>query len=416
MQAQHRQTLRTDFQKQALLAGVFFLQAQAIALWFVPFSGVLKNHGFSALTPWAFAASGLAAFISPMVTGTLADRHISATLLLRYLALGMSAMLCLTFWAIERSWHAGAVLALIQLLQFVSAPTWGVTSMLVMAQLPNPSRQFGGLRVWGTYGWMFAGPLISLLLHADGSTTTGFISALAWLGVAAFTFVLPKLPPQAGRAPVQFRNLLGLETFSLLKDPQHRALFLTAGLFSIPLAAFYPYTPLHLQDLGLHNVSAFMSLGQLTEVLAMYALAPLLARLRLRTLFLCAIGLGICRYALFAMDAELPVLAGVVLHGLAFTLFFIPAQIYIEHRIPKEMRFRAQALMTLLVSGFGNLFGYLGCGALKAWCTSGTQTQWPLYWAVLGGALVAVAVYFMAAYRGGPAGAGELLPPVEKGQ
>ena len=274
--------MRTEFQKQALLAGVFFLQAQAIALWFVPFSGVLKSHGLAFLTPWAFAASGIAAFISPMVTGSLADRHLSATLLLRYLALGMATMLSLTFWGIQQGWHPGVILGLIQLLQFVSAPTWGVTSMLVMAQLPNPSRQFGGLRVWGTYGWMLAGPVVSLVLHADGSTTTGFISVLAWLGVAVFTFFLPKLPTQSARTPVQFKDLLGLETFSLLKDPQHRALFLTAGFFSIPLAAFYPYTPLHLQDLGIENVSAFMSLGQITEVLAMYALAPLLVRCRLR--------------------------------------------------------------------------------------------------------------------------------------
>jgi MFS family permease len=146
----------------------------------------------------------------------------------------------------------------------------------------------------------------------------------------------------------------------------------------------------------------------------MYALAPLLVRCRLRTLFICAIGLGIARYGLFAMDAKWPVLAGVILHGVCFTLFFIPAQIYIEHRIPKELRFRAQALMTLLVSGVGNLFGYLGCGALKAWCTSGTQTQWQLYWGTLGCALVPVAVYFKSAYRGGPAGAGELEQPAGK--
>jgi len=390
------------------LAGVFFFQAQAIALWFVPFSAVLKSHGLASLIPWAFAASGVAAFISPLMTGSLADRHLSATVLLRYLALGMAVMLGLTFWAVEKSWHPGVILGLIQLLQFVSAPTWGVTSMLVLAQLDNPSRQFGALRVWGTYGWMFAGPLVSFVWHADGSTSTGFIAAAAWLVVVLFTFVLPKLAPQAEREPFQFSRLMGIETFALLKDPQHRALFLTAGLFSIPLAAFYPYTPLHLQDLGLQNVSAFMSLGQLTEVAAMYALAPLLARWRLRTLFVCAIALGIARYALFAMDSKGPVLAGVVLHGVCFTLFFIPAQIYIEHRIPKELRFRAQALMTLLVNGFGNLFGYLGCGALKACYTNGAVTAWAGYWTSLGYVLVGVAAYFLMAYRGKPDGAGEL--------
>jgi MFS family permease len=91
--------------------------------------------------------------------------------------------------------------------------------------------------------------------------------------------------------------------------------------------------------------------------------------------------------------------AGVLLHGICFTLFFIPAQIYIEERIPREMRFRAQALMTLLISGFGNLLGYLGCGALRSLCEKGGQTRWGLYWSVLAVAVAAVGVYFRLAYR-----------------
>jgi hypothetical protein len=63
------------------------------------------------------------------------------------------------------------------------------------------------------------------------------------------------------------------------------------------------------------------------------------------------------------------------------------------------MRFRAQALMTLLISGFGNLLGYLGCGALRGWCEAGGQTRWGLYWGVLAGAVAAVGVYFRLAYR-----------------
>ncbi len=300
--------------QRRLLAGLFFLQANAIALWFVPFSSVLKAHGLGHLTPWAFATGAVAAFISPMLMGVLADRHVSATVILRGLALGMCGLLCATFWAIERGWNALVVLGLLQILQLCFAPGWGVASMIVLAQLPNPSRQFGGLRVWGTFGWMLAGPLVSVVLNADGSTLCGFASALGWLGVALLTFVLPKVPPQAARTPLTWKSLFGMETFALLRDKKHRALFLTAGLLSMPLAAFYPYTPLHLQDLGVQKLSAAMALGQVFEIVSMYAMGGLLSRLRLRTLFLFAISVAVIRYVLFSLDSVGAVLFGILLH------------------------------------------------------------------------------------------------------
>jgi MFS family permease len=387
------------FRLRLLLGGLFFLQAHAISLWFVPFSSVLKQHGLGSITAWAFASSGVAAFFSPMITGVLADRRLSPAFLLRLLALGMALLLSLTFWAIEKGLGSFWVLGLVQVLQFFSAPTWGLSSMLVLAQLQDPGRHFGPLRVWGTYGWMIAGLLVSVVLHADGSTVTGFAAALAWLGVAAYTFLLPASPPQAARRPFSIGELFGFETFSLLRDPQHRAVFFGAGLLSIPLAAFYPYTPMHLSDLGVSGSSAVMSLGQVSEALSMYAMARLLMEVRLSTLLNGAIAVAVLRYVLFAIGTVPGMVCGVFLHGICFTLFFIPAQIYIEQRIPKEMRFRAQALMTLLISGFGNLLGYLGCGALKGWCDEGGQTHWGLYWGVLAVVAAAVGVYFRLAYR-----------------
>ena len=392
-----------------MLSGLFFLQALAIALWFVPLSSVLKAQGMAPLIPWAFAAGAVASFISPMITGTLADRHLSANVILRGLALGMAFLLGLTYWAIERRWNPYLVLALIQLLQLCFAPGWGVTSMLVLAQLDDPARQFGSIRVWGTLGWISAGPLVSMMLRADGSTKTGFAAAIAWLGVAALTFVLPSVPPQATRTPLNWRTLFGVETFEILRDPQHRALFLSAGLLSIPLAAFYPYTPMHLQDLGIEATTLAMALGQVFEVVSMFAMGAMLTRFRLRSLCLFAITVAALRYLVFASNNITGVLIGILLHGICFTLFFIPAQIYIEQRIPKELRFRAQALMTLLITGFGNLFGYLGCGVLRSACTTALLTNWPLYWMTLAVGVVAVGAYFCLAYRAREESPGEVV-------
>ena len=50
------------------------------------------------------------------------------------------------------------------------------------------------------------------------------------------------------------------------------------------------------------------------------------------------------------------------LHGASFVLVFITAQIYLNQHIDSAWRTRAQALMTLLNSGVGNIVGYLGSG------------------------------------------------------
>ena len=344
-----------------------------------------------------------------MLAGTLADRHFSPNVVLRWLCAGMAALLFLTFLAIERGWNQYLILVLIQMFQFCFAPSWGVASTLVLAQLSDPGRQFGPLRAWGTFGWMAAGPFVSLVLHADGSTLPGFASAACWAGVAVFTFFLPNVPPKKTLDRVSGGALFGLETFRLLRDPQHRALFLTAALLSIPLAAFYPYTPMHLQDLGIERVSAAMSLAQVFEAVAMFAMAPILTAFRLRPIFVSAIFAAVLRYVLFGLDSRWALISGILMHGICFTLFFIPAQIYIEKRVARDLRFRAQALLTLLIGGFGNLIGYLGCGALHSLCSSGGRTDWPLYWGVLAASLLCVWVYFLAAYRPGVSAAGELV-------
>jgi hypothetical protein len=245
-------------------------------------------------------------------------------------------------------------------------------------------------------------------LHADNSTTSGFAAAVVWLGVAVFTLVLPKTPPGAAVGRKTWRSVMGWDAFALLENRDHRTVFITAALFSAPLAAFYPFAAMHLRDLGEPRVSAAMSLGQISEIISMYALAPLLGRFRLKWIFFAGICFGVIRYAI---DTRAAVLLGVSLHGFCFTLFFISAQIYLERRIDPQFRTRAQALMAFMMSGVGNLTGSLGSGWWRQGCTGANGTDWTLYWSVLCGVTICVGVFFLASYRGIVG-----LRPIERGQ
>jgi MFS family permease len=351
------------------------------------------------IKPFAFATTALAAFVSPLIFGAMADRHASPVKVLRGLGVATAAAMALASLSIHLGWPSGLILALIQLHALCSSPTWSISNTIVFSRLENSRRQFGPIRAMATLGWM-AGCWIVSLLTADASPLAGYSGALAWLAVVAFTFVLPEVEPPEFEGRVTLRERLGLDALALLKDPSHRVVLVTVVCMAIPIAAFYPYTPPQLRELGFERTSAWMSLGQITEILAMFGLGVLLMHWRLKWIFAVGIAVGVLRFALCALDGPVWLLTGITLHGFSFTLVFITAQIYLDERVDPAWRARGQALMSLLFSGAGNLMGYLGTGGWFRVCSGVDGTRWPLFWLGLSAAAAAVLVYFLIAYRG----------------
>jgi MFS family permease len=176
-------------------------------------------------------------------------------------------------------------------------------------------------------------------------------------------------------------------------------------LFSIPMAAFYAFTPPHLQQLGFQRVAAWMTLGQVMEVLGLLTLSGLLVRWRLKWIFLIALVAGVPRFLLCATNSQAGLLTGILLHGLCYALFFVTGQIYLDERVESAWRGRAQALMSLMNNGIGNLAGYLGTGWWFNACTGLEGMHWPMFWGGLTALSAAVGIYFLFAYHGIGAGA-----------
>jgi len=377
---------------------LFFIQASAMAIWFVPLGTILDAHGLRGIKPLAFAASAVAAFISPLMFGAMADRHVPPAIVLRGLALATSALMVLISTAMFYHWNAWLILALIQIFYLSYSPMFSISTALVLARLDNAKREFGPIRALATFGWMCGALLISAL-GLDRSAYAGYLGAVVWLLVAMFTFYLPALQIPKSAEHLAWHERLGLDALTLLKDRDVRVVFIVTTLFNIPLAAFYPYAPTHLHDLGFRHTSAWMSLAQVTELIAMFGLAWLLVNWRLKWIFAAGLGLGVARFGFSAMDTKPSLLAGVTLHGASFVLVFITAQIFLDQNIEPAWRNRAQALLTLLNGGVGNLIGYLGSGWWYAVCTTTGRTDWRQFWGLLAVIVAAVLVYFLVAYR-----------------
>ena len=132
----------------------------------------------------------------------------------------------------------------------------------------------------------------------------------------------------------------------------------------------------------------------------MAMLGGLILKRRLKWIFAWGLGLGVARFVACAFDIKAGLLAGIVLHGCSFTLVFITAQIYVDQRVEPAWRARAQALISLMSSGLGNLAGYLGTGWWFSVCATETPGQWRGFWLGLAAAVAMVLVYFMLAYHG----------------
>jgi hypothetical protein len=398
----------------AELVGLFFLQGAALSMWFVPLSTVLDAHGLRAIKPLAFAASALAAFISPLIFGAIADRQASPVTVMRWLSLATAAAMTLASTAIKLGWNPWLVLALIQLHALCSSPTFSIASTIVLERVADAQEEFGPIRAMATLGWM-AGCWVVSALGADTSALAGYSGAVAWVLAAAFTYFLPAVDTLRSAQHLTWHERLGLDALTLLRNPDHRVVYLTSALFSIPLAGFYPWAPPHLRALGLLHTTAWMTLGQVTEVIAMFSLGTLLLKWRLKWIFACGLSFGVLRFTLSAISTKAFVLAGALLHGCSFTLVLITAQIYLDQRVNPAWRARGQALLSLMNNGVGNLLGYLGTGWWFAACSQAGATPWPRFWAGLAVVAGLVMAYFLAAYHGIGSGLRPRSAPVKVG-
>lgn len=382
------------------LMALLFLHGMALASWFVPLGRVLDATGMDSIKPMAFAASAVAAILSPLFFGALADRSVPPPTVLRWISFATAGLVGLIAWAIQGKTSGWQILALIQVQALFCSPTSSLAGSIVFSQLTRSKRQFGSIRALGTIGWMVGCWTISAL-EFDSSPNALYVSGVLWVMLGLFTLRLPRkeiLNSSAQR--ITLRERFGWDALSLLTNHDHRVVFITAALVAIPFAAFYPFTPPHLADLGLERISAWMSLGQVTEVIALVSMGAILRRWKFQWVVATGIGFGVLRYALYATNSTFLVLLGLSLHGLAFTFTYVSAQVYLAERIESGWRTRAQALLSLMTSGFGNLTGYLWCGAWLTMCTYEGSVQWNYYWGGLSAMVVLVLVYFSASYRG----------------
>lgn len=381
---------------------VFFLISVPMGMWLPSLPNILETRGIGWVLPYAFAVAPAVGLFSPLIFGSMADYRFSAQKLLGFLSIGGAVFLALAFLSIELGWGPWAYLGFQTMNSLLSAPMWALLSTVAFANLENADQSYPRYRVWGTLGWMAAGISVSWL-GWDNSTMTGIAAAGVRVVLGLVCFMMPDTPPQGdpGKGRPSWRKYLGLDAMVLFKSQNMRVFLLTTVLFAIPLGAFYMCTPILLKDLGDVHPTASMTLGQLTEIVAMFMLGGLMARGKLKGVFVAALVIGLLRYVLCAVGGGtgslLWVWIGIAMHGPCYTFFYVTGQMLVDKRVQPRMRGQAQALLSTL-TGLGSLLGSLLCG-LYYRMVMRASGDWVIFWGGLSAAVLACIIYFVSCYR-----------------
>lgn len=177
------------------------------------------------------------------------------------------------------------------------------------------------------------------------------ILAICYAGYAFF--VLPATAPaNTSRGP-----LLPIKTLKLLREPSVLVLMLIAMPIAAIHTAYYLNIGPFLSDIvgvPLKFVGPTLAIAQLSEVVSLFTLGPLLRRFGYTTVLATGAIAQALRFTVFALNFPAPVvILSLTLHGIAFACFFATAILYIEQVFPAEVRHTAQTVFGIVLFGLG---------------------------------------------------------------
>ncbi|KGE13214.1 nucleoside permease [Sphingobacterium deserti] len=397
------------------LSFMMFLEFFIWGAWFVTLGRFLPVNlnasGFEIAN--VFSTQSWGAIIAPFIIGMIADRFFNAERILGVLHLIGAVLMYLMYQATDISAFFPYVFAYMILFM----PTLALVNSVSFRQLTNPEKQFSNIRIWGTIGWIAAGLSISFLFHWDSTEgvangllrNTFLMAAVGSLILGLFSFALPKTPPtkiDASEKP-SFASIVGLDAIKLLKDKNFLVFFVSSILICIPLAFYYQNANNFLGEVGMENVTGFMTIGQISEALCLLLLPIFFTRFGFKNTILIGMLAWSIRYLLFAYgdagSGMYMLLIGIALHGICYDFFFVSGQIYTDSKAGVKYKSAAQGLITLATYGVGQLIGFWVAGYIGTMYAdikgSDVGAFWQQVWLVPAGIAFVVFLLFLIFFK-----------------
>lgn len=353
---------------RVLLSIMMFLQFFVWGAWYVTGPNFLSTIGFQAGDFGNMYSVGpIAGLISPFFVGMIADRFFAAQRVLAVMHLLGGAIMFGAASMMGGDQTPGAINWAFFGYMLTYYPTLALTNTVAMRNMSDPEKEFPGIRVLGTIGWIAAGMSLTWLKW-DTTINMFYLTAGAAIAMGVFSFMLPNTPPESS-GPVSAKQLLGLDALALLKDRSYFIFMVSSMLICIPLAFYYQIASRVVEMTGL-PIGQTMSYGQMSEIFFMLVMPFFFARLGVKWMLAVGMLAWVTRYGLFALGApdqvRWMILVGIVLHGICYDFFFVTGQIYTDQVAPKNLRAQAQGMLVLFTLGLGMMIGAQVAGRIEA--------------------------------------------------
>ncbi|GAC1339093.1 MAG: hypothetical protein NVSMB14_05590 [Isosphaeraceae bacterium] len=350
-----------------------------------------------------FSVYGFGAILGPFILGQIADRYLATekVLFLAHFVGGLlliAAAYATTFWPIFLLLFAYCNLYM---------PTMGLTNSITFRALgPENQKDFPGIRLWGTIGWiagawaftayldykklgffdtmfslvglksafasllvswnqnvvplmerMFANPWIGHPQFRDCLRLAGVLSIV----YSFYCLVLPHTPPMPASAadPREKRSAI-VQSLRLMRSRSFAVLIVIAGLIGIMLAFYFACENPFLESIGIkpEQAGAYMTIGQIAEIVVMIFVPFAVAKLGVKRTMIIGASAWALRFGLSAYGKpQWLMISTITLHGFAFGFFFVVAQMFVDRAAGANIKATAQSFLVVVVYGLGTVVG-----------------------------------------------------------
>ncbi|HVA48514.1 MAG TPA: MFS transporter [Pirellulales bacterium] len=303
---------------------------------------------------WIYNSLAIAAMISPLLVGYVADRFFATEKILSFLHIVGGGLLI----AAAQQTEFPRLMAVMVAYAICFMPTLALTNSISFHNIRDPQREFPAIRVWGTIGWIAAGLVVGILLGEKNKSFFQMAGGSSIL-LALYCLTLPHTPP--GRRETS-GDALGMGAIGLLREPSFAVFVGCSLLICIPLAFYYTFANTFLTETDMPVPTALQTTGQISEIFFMAAMPFFIRLLGVKNMLLVGMLAWVLRYWCFSTLTFNWVLLGLVLHGVCYDFFFVASQIYVDQRAPRHLRASAQSFIAFVTLGVGLFLGNQAAG------------------------------------------------------
>ncbi len=361
-----------------------------------------------------FTTLGISSIIMPALTGIIADRWVNAERLYGILhILSGAVILC-----IPQVNDPGTFFWVMLLAMMFYMPTIALSNSVAYHSLKSNNfdivKVFPPIRVWGTIGFIVA-MWITNLTGSKGNEMQFYISAMGSFLLGIYSFSLPPCKPNRESKSKNWAETLGLNAFSLFKNPKMAMFFLFAMMLGAALQLTNMYgdryvdnfkdVPAYADLFVVKYSTIIMSISQVSETLFILAIPFFLRKFGIKQVMLISMVAWVLRFGLLAYSDPAGglwmIILSCIVYGMAFDFFNISGSLFVETQTDSKIRASAQGLFMMMVNGFGAVLGSITSGYLieAYFLNPDNSFNWKPIWLSFAGYAAVIAVLFFFLFK-----------------